>query len=898
MQATSHAHQTLRFGAFDANLYTAELRKYGVRIHLEEQPFQILAVLLENPGELVTRDELRQKLWSAQTYVDFDRSLNKAVSKLRLALGDSAENPRFVETLHRRGYRFIAPVHVEEQALVVSPPIPLAVAPEHSDAEPESRDVKQKFRVLIWQAIAFAAIALLAAWVIPNFLHRDRALAASARPQVSPRRSIAVLGFKNLSGRPDQAWISTALADWLTTELSAGEQLRTVPAEAIARTRLELNLPDSDTLSPESLSHIAANLGTDLVVVGSYACLGKDAGGQVRLDLRLQNAHTAETVQAISETGTEAHLFDLVSQAGERLRNRLGIDAVTQQQAAEIAVALPKNHDAARLYSEGLAQLRLFNALQARDSFQKAIALEPEFALSHSALSTAWTTLGYDENARLEAKRAFELSSDLPRAERLLVEGRFYEASKSWDKAVQTYRALFAFFPDSLDYGLALSNAQVRGGKGKDALETVEALQKLPSPLGEDPRIDLAESRAAESIGDYKRDLASCMRAADKAGSMGASLLTAEAIANEAWALNNLGRPDEAVKAASAARPIFAAADDQRGVARAINYAGIALEYEGDSIGAKKMYEQALAIYRRIGNNLGVANELDDLGDVLLALGDLKGAKEKYEESLTTNQEIANPDGIALVKGALGPVLLALGDHQGAKSVSEESLQISRAIGDREKAAIALTGLASALRAEGDLEQARERENEAIVIFEEVGDRQSAARSQLNLADLSVDQGRPAEAVPIATRVAQEFEGENAIRDQSLANAVLARALLAEGKTSDAQAAIDRSLALGSKYHDRGVELLVAIAAASTRASLGSQMEKARAVERLQQTISESTRLGFLNYTFEGRLALGELEIASGNRAVATTQLKVLQKDAAERGWNRVANAAALLSKA
>src|SRR5947209_11089028 len=113
-EAISHSHRALRFGVFDVDLRTAELRKHGVRIRLEEQPFHILALLLECPGELVTREELRQKLWSADTFVDFDRSLNKAMSKLRLALGDSAESPRFIETLHRRGYRFIAPIHTDE----------------------------------------------------------------------------------------------------------------------------------------------------------------------------------------------------------------------------------------------------------------------------------------------------------------------------------------------------------------------------------------------------------------------------------------------------------------------------------------------------------------------------------------------------------------------------------------------------------------------------------------------------------------------------------------------------------------------------------------------------------------------------------------------------------------
>ncbi len=157
------------------------------------------------------------------------------------------------------------------------------------------------------------------------------------------------------------------------------------------------------------------------------------------------------------------------------------------------------------------------------------------------------------------------------------MEGRYREVSKDWEKAIEIYHALVAFFPDSLDYGLALAQAQVSGGKGKDALDTIEALQKLPPPLGDDPRIDLAESRAAESLGDFKRDLVSTHRAAEKAKALGASLLLAQALADQAWALDNLGPLDQAVVTAGEAKRLFAAAGDRRGVAQAATVSAIAL---------------------------------------------------------------------------------------------------------------------------------------------------------------------------------------------------------------------------------------------------------------------------------------------------------------------------------
>jgi len=118
--------------------------------------------------------------------------------------------------------------------------------------------------------------------------------------------------------------------------------------------------------------------------------LGTKSDGQIRLDLRLQDTRSGETMSAISEAGTEAHLLDLVSRAGERLREKLGVRAVTREEAAEVAIALPSKSETAKLYSEGLVRLRAFDALRARDLLQNAIAVEPDYALSHAALAKAW----------------------------------------------------------------------------------------------------------------------------------------------------------------------------------------------------------------------------------------------------------------------------------------------------------------------------------------------------------------------------------------------------------------------------------------------------------------------------------------------------------------------------
>src|SRR5712664_1175613 len=385
---------------------------------------------------------------------------------------------------------------------------------------------------------------------------------------------------------------------------------------------MELSLPDVDSLSRESLQRIRKNLGTDFVVVGAYATMGGKSEGQIRLDLRLQDTRSGETADAISETGTESHLLDLVSRAGEHMRQKLGVRAVTSEEAAEVAIALPSKSEAAKLYSEGLTRLRVFDALAARDLLRKAVATEPDFALSHAALAQAWAQLGYDENAKAEAKKAFDLSSNLSRAERLLVEGRYREMTRDWARAIEIYRALFDFFPDNLDYGLALASAQLGANKWKEALATIAALRTLPAPLRDNPQIDLAENDAAQALGDNKRAETALARAAEKARAAGASLLLAKARREQAWLFENSGREDQVEAAVTEAMQLYVAAHDQLGVAAVATLEAIALERQGDYLGAKQKYEESLVIYRNSGNKVSLGAEYDNLGDILLYLGD------------------------------------------------------------------------------------------------------------------------------------------------------------------------------------------------------------------------------------------------------------------------------------
>jgi DNA-binding winged helix-turn-helix (wHTH) protein/tetratricopeptide (TPR) repeat protein/TolB-like protein len=912
MQGTESCPHSRRFGVFEVDLRAAELRKRGVRIKLQEQPFQILSLLLEHPGEVVTREELRQKLWPAHTFVDFDRSLNKAMTKLRSALADSAESPRYVETIPRHGYRFLASVQTDQdrdartngtsRAQVFRGS---ATAHAHSMNRNSAMNARSAVSGIAENAAAASAfesgspwnkshesrfyfvgcVVVLVMLVCVGYLRLRPPVVLGGSPStVSPRRSVAVLGFKNLSGDAREAWLSTAFSDWLVTELTAGDQLRAIPGESVARMKMELALPDVDSLSGESLARIRKNIGTDFVVVGAYAAVGAKSNGQLRLDLRLQDTRSGETTDAISETGMQSHLLDLISRAGEHLRKKLGVRAVTSEEAAEVAIALPSKSYATKLYSQGLTKLRVFDALTARDLLLKAVAIEPDYVLSHSELASAWAQLGYDENAKKEAKRAFDLSSNLSRPERLLVEGRYREMSLQWGRAIEIYRALVDFFPDNLDYGLALAKAQIGANQWKQALDTIAALRTLPPPLRDNPWIDLVENDAARALGDYKRAETALARAAEKAQAAGASLLLAKARREQAWLYENSGRQDQMEVAVREAKQLYLAANDRRGVAQAATLEGIALERQGNYWAAKKKYEESLAIYRETGNRLSVSNEYDDLGDVALYLGDLAAARRNYANALAIYREMGDQNGVALVTLGLGDVLLAEGRHSEAKRRYSEGLEICRQLGNRSREASALSSLAKVQRIEGDAPEAKRNATQALAKFEEVGDKIEVAHVRLQMAEMALDEGKSTQSAIAARRAEKIFEEAKAGRYAAEAKLILARALLAQGQLDDARKALGEVMDAAKTSHNSQLELAGSITQAVAQSASGKSADLREASERLNRLIAKANTAAFTELALEASLALGEIELTMGNLPTGRARLEALKKQSDDGG--------------
>jgi eukaryotic-like serine/threonine-protein kinase len=931
--------RVVRFGLFEANLDDRLLTKGGIRIRLQDQPFKILVMLLERPGEVLSREEIRQRLWPENTYVEFDDGLNTAIRKLRAGLSDSADNPRYIETVPRRGYRFLAAV--ENGGPTVSA-VSLG-APQHSPAQSllhhDARFPAARQR-RVGTYITLGAMLVLLVLLVANFRSmRGRLLDRTPRgeppAQFTTRPAIAVLGFKNLSGRGDEVWISTALSEMLGAELASGQQLRVIPGENVARMKLDLSLPAADSYAPDTLNKIRNNLSTDIVVLGSYLALGKDAGGKIRIDVQLQDTRTGDIIAVVSRDGTESDLGDLVSESGAILRQKLGIGNVPADFAGQVLASVPTNPEAVRLYAEGLVKLQVFDALGARDLLQKAIAADPNHALSHSALAESWSALGYDTKAQLEAKKALDLSANLSRGERLSIEGRYKEFSHELPAAIEIYRTLRNFFPDDLNYALRLANAQVNATAGNDALQTIALMRKLPPPINRDARIDLAESSAADALSDFPRSQRAAAAAAARAQEQGSPLLVAAAEMREAIAWNYLGDLDRSLASYTQARKLWIQGGNSRGAGAALhgianaqcnkgdfvasrkayeialqelrrlgamrelascthNF-GVLFNYQGDLLDAKKHFEEALRIQRQTKDERGVASDLDDLGNVLMDMGDLAGALRMKQEARQSFHRLGNKFGESVTLFNTGEVLLAQGQLPAARQTYEEAKAISQQTKEKRTRGYCLLGLAKVLAAQDRLADARAQAQESIDLREEIKDQATTAESRIQLAKIVLEQGSAGEAESLSRAAIAVLEQQKAIADGAESYAVLAHALLAKGKNRDAQAAVDRALSLARQSGDVIAAFEANFAAEAVAARSGRLQEAARILEAAR---AQANRQGFGGFELEARLHLGELELRSGKVSLSHTHLEELQNDARSKGFLLIARKAKALQSA
>ncbi|MGE3491269.1 MAG: winged helix-turn-helix domain-containing protein [Vicinamibacterales bacterium] len=893
---TGSSPSSFEFGPFRLDLSARALYRGGEFVPVTPKAFDTLALLVENAGRVVTKEKILQRVWP-DAFVE-EGSIANNVSMLRKVLNPHFEGDGPIATIARRGYRFTAPVQARSAVAPVMPAAPEVPAPVVPHTIPEvvlddggfNRRLAIAVVVLVVGGVVGGGLWMVGSmWRPPASGSSATAGSALSGPM---RRSVAVLPMKNLSADVAQAWLATALSETISAELAGGNQFRVVSGENVVRMQQELAPPAGVGLTRKQLDDIGRDLACDLILSGNYLVVG----GKIRVDVRLDEVATGEAIASASITDAADRFLDIVSQAGAELRAALGLGAPASNEAQAVRAAFAASPEALRLYFQGLEALRLRDGPKAREFFTAAIAADDHFALAHAAMSTTWRLLGYDARGVESAKRAMELSAPLSREDRLGVEAQFHEAAGSWARAIELYQQLWTLYPDNIEYGLKLGNAQWLGSQPKAAVATVDELRKRPERDSRDSRIDLLEATAADLLADYQRASAAAARAADKAVAGRARLLLARARIKQGIYASRVSRQDEALKFLVEAEALFREVNDVGGVADAVRWQGIAvmpsgdyrkaaatlerayqvaaplnyirlateiriaqvdvLRLNGDVAGAVAMAESAVAAAREADNRSVEARALTALGAALRLQSQFGRAREAYRRAI----EIADATGEVRQRNAAvnnsAVIDFLMGDLAAARGKFAAVLAADRKSGNNGGAAMRLSNLSRVLAAQGELAEAERMTMEECGLQEGLKATAGLAWCRTRLAQLQFNQGRRAEAEALAGKVTAADLGANINSPIYLAR--FAHLQLQLGHVDAAAAAIaaaEKVQASAGVVEEQAIHL--STVAAEVEAAQG---RKPPAIARLTRAWKDADRLGLVTWSLEARLALSRLE--------------------------------------
>ncbi|HLK67499.1 MAG TPA: protein kinase [Bryobacteraceae bacterium] len=779
-----------------------------------------------------------------------------------------------------------------------------------------ARAAKRQFRKA-WKPVLATAFVVLVALLWGRF---------GTTPVKSGRRSLAVVGFQNLSGRSDASWISTALAEMLATDLAASERVRVVSTEKVDQAKSDLKVPDSQQYVREVLGRLGTNLNVDYFVTGSYLVASGNQDSPLRLYVRLQDAKTGQILAGASETGTPGELATLVSEAvGELMRNSDWTDVARKRTAGVLGVY--SNPASAKLYAEGLEKSRHFDTLGARDLFKQAVEADPKNPLAHSAYGAALGALGYEQMARTETKTAFDLSATLPREERLSVAGRYYGASNNFTQEISTYRQLWDLFNDNPDYGLRLAQAQLDAGKPDDALGTLQMLRARPSGKDVAPNIDLLEAAIARVQSDFNRQFSAAARALEESTAKNAHLLEAAAYRHEGDALYGQNKFDEALSKYQASEAINREMGDTFGSASvilreglifwkkgdyqtnreyteramalfqqignrsalppALNTLALAIRGRGDMSGSLKVFSQAIEIARELGAKQELAGLLNNSGNLLRRVNRQDEARQHYEETLSIAIELNNRAQIARSHMTLALLDIDDGNLVSASDHLKEALTMVDILNEARLKAVVLQQIGDVKEAQGDLAGARKSYEDSVALSRTLKARQYVADGLATVAQIACEQKDFATANRTLAEANEYYHSQNQKPELWESELIDARIKIAAGAAAGTEKQIEDSAA---GYHSIDATARETAAYTVLAESYLAQRKPAQAAQAIQRGrkafVATHEFLARMTY----RLVAGRVEAANGDTAKAAQDLRTLLAELEPKNWSLLAS--------
>ena len=462
----THPGTVYRFGPFEVNTTSGEIVKNGRPVRLQEQPLRLLVVLLETPGEVVSREELRIRLWPGDTFVDFDGSLKVAVRKLREALDDDAEDPRYIETIPKRGYRFLVSEVRRMDAATEVEPSNGNQAPFQTDATPVV--THQTHNRLPKYGFAAVALILTAAGVF-HWQHRKQ-----AKP-LADEDVLVLADFNNTTGDPV---FDGALRQGLTVQLEQSPFLHLVTEERIRQVLRMMDQPADAQLTPAIAREVCERSASAAVMNGSIAPLGS----QYVLALRAVDCRNGQVLDAEqAQVARKEDVLNALGQIARRFRTRVGESLATvEKYDTPLIDATTPSLEALKAYSLALKKFATGGDIASMPFFRRAGELDPNFAMAYAYLSTAQSNHRAPELAAENIRKAYELRAKVSERERFYIESHYYwNGTGELEKAVSVFEQWQQTYPGYYSPYLTVALIYKRLGNPEKALEEAREAMRL-----------------------------------------------------------------------------------------------------------------------------------------------------------------------------------------------------------------------------------------------------------------------------------------------------------------------------------------------------------------------------------------------------------------------------------
>ena len=731
-----------------------------------------------------------------------------------------------------------------------------------------------------WHWIGGLAAVLVLA--ITGFLLRGELFGPSTKTPPAPAISLAILPFRNASGDQTLDWLGPSLADMLSTDVGQSARLRTVSPTSLHQIFSDLRISSATALDPATIRRVADFSNADRVVWGQYAKFGD----QIRIDATLQDIKNDRTVPLKIDVPNEKEIPGAIDRLAESIRQRLALpENVLKELKASSFQPSSKSIAALRDYDQGIGLQRDGKNLEAQKQFEAATKEDPTFALAFSKLAQTYSSLGYDSEAEQSAKKAVELSQDLPEAEKYLISAIRSQATKNYPEAIKAYETLAKASPDNSDVQSALASLYQDSG---DLVKARAYYQKLLSSNPKDVAATLDLGRIEIKSGDPQGSFDPLNRAYSLAAQVDNQEQKATSLHLMAVAYRMLSKPQEVLRNEQEALTIWRHIGQKRGLAFSLNEIAKAQASLGNVKDAVPNFQEALQIRREIGDKRGLGDTLIDMGNFADDRGEHDQALKMYKEALELERDIGNEGLQAACLNNIGSVYSEKGQYDDALTYFQQVLQL------REKSKVpqdiveAVHNLGQILGGMGQYDKAISYYMRALDLRRSMNDPRGAATESYGLGTLFDYQGRFGAAVNSKQDALKTFRD---LKDKTLQMAEMlggyGESLILAGRGDEAKSSLDEALSLSRELKNDG---MVAQTLGFEGDAFFYQDNFKAAHSLYEQALQAATRSKELDGILIAKINLAKVEVRekSGQQAIPNLRALIQQADATSLKYSSV----------